>query len=269
MAEKTEAPVVTPVPVTPAPVTAAPATAIPATAAPQTAAPVITAELSDYAGVWYSTWLKAGGINDDPRKMFGMTIVLTLNADGTGDLDYFGSDGGGHWGKDDEGIVRYWGEGTPMSFLEDGTLCWGSYLSGYTLFSRDKDAEAKVFPKDPSEEIITLPVVTAAPQTDSDEKPAANGNYIGVKFVGKTYIAGGISMDAAMLGGEYSIVLNDDATATFTMAGMAVPGYNWKQAGDHIDVDAYGTVLMTLTMQADGTMLLDYSNSFQLVMEAQ
>ena len=76
-------------------------------------------------------------------------------------------------------------------------------------------------------------------------------------------------MDASILGGEYSILLNADGTASFTMAGMEVPGYNWKQVGDTIEVDAYGTVLMKLSLNPDGTMLMDYSGAFFLLMEAQ
>lgn len=238
---------------------------------PAKAAPVQTEGLSAYAGTWYGTWLKAGPTEGDPRKLFSLSIVLTLNEDGTGDLDYLGSDGGGTWGADEDGVVRYWGEGTALSFLEDGSLCWGSYLSGYMLFSRDPSAEAKVFPADPTAQSSDTPVVVPAPQPADNNGAAASGTIIpvGVKYVATTYTAGGVSMDASILGGEYAIQLNDEGTASFTMAGMEVPGYNWKQAGDHVDVDAYGTVIMTLTMQTDGSVLLDYSGTFTLEMAAQ
>lgn len=264
-------PVVTEVPATPVPATEAPATEAPATAAPATPAPAITAGSADYVGTWYSTWMKAGGMDSDPRKQFGLTIVLTLNEDGTGDFDYFGSDGGGTWGADEEGIVRYWGDGTALSFLEDGSLCWGSYLSGYILFSHDQSAEAQVFPADPMAQITAAPIVTPVPQSAADNGASASGAGIpvGVKYVAKTYTAAGVSMDASMMGGEYAIQLNDDGTATFTMAGTPVPGYSWQQADDCVEVGAYGSVIMTLTMQEDGSILMDYSHAFTLLMVAE
>lgn len=76
-------------------------------------------------------------------------------------------------------------------------------------------------------------------------------------------------MDASILGGKYAILLNEDGTADFTMAGVQVSGYTWTQAGDNITVDAFGTVLMTLTPQADGTLMMDYSGAFTLLMEPQ
>jgi len=263
----TEAPVVTPAPTavsatpTPSPiVTAAP------TQTPRNDIPALTAGDDAFAGTWYSTWIRNGGMDADPRTAYGFTMVLTLNADGTGEMDYLGSDGGGRWGKDEDGIVRYWGEGTSLSLMEDGSLCYGSYLSGYILFSKDKEATASVFPTNPFSLPTLAPVQTAEPVI-----PAAGGSgeYIGIKFIGKTYMAGGMSMDASILGGEYAILLNADGSADFTMAGMTVPGYRWTQGADSIAVDAYGTVVMTLTLQEDGTMLMDYSGAFSLIMVPQ
>ncbi|MCQ2457986.1 MAG: hypothetical protein MJ142_04530 [Clostridia bacterium] len=260
------APAVTPEPVAteePAPaVTEVPA---PAADTPEPAAQASAPEAGpdDYTGVWYSTWMNTGMMTGDPRSMFGLTLILTLNGDGTGDLDYFGSDGGGVWGTDEEGVVRYWGERTPLSFLEDGSLCYGTALSGYILFSRDQSAEAGVFPED------TVSSGTAEPAPEPAELPTADvsGDFVSVKYVGKTYMAGGVSMDASVLGGEYAITLNADGTVTFIMAGLEMPAYNWKQAEDSIEVDANGLVLMTLTPQADGTMMMDYSGAFTLLME--
>lgn len=229
--------------------------------------PVMTAGADDYTGIWYSTWMHTGGMEGDPRDQFGMTMILTLNADGTGEFDYFGSDGGGRWGTDEDGITRYWGEGTPLSILADGSLCWGSSLSGYILFSRDKTAEVGLFPQNPEN--------GENDGNAGESKPAANdagtvsAEFVGVKYVGKTYIAGGISMDASMLGGEYAILLNADGSAVFTMAGMETPGYSWKQTDDRIEVAAYGNNVMTLTEEADGSLLLDYNGAFTLVMEPQ
>ena len=53
------------------------------------------------------------------------------------------------------------------------------------------------------------------------------------------------------------------------MADVEIPGFTWKTADDCIEVEAYGNVVMTLTMQTDGTMLLDYNGAFTLLMEPQ
>ncbi|MDO5435017.1 MAG: hypothetical protein Q4G19_01460 [Clostridia bacterium] len=250
---------------TPAP-TEAP-TAPPAAETPVQTLPAMTAGDDDYAGIWYGTWMHTGGMDGDPRKLFGMTIILTLNADGTGDFDYFGSDGGGRWGTDEEGVTRYWGDGTPLSFLEDGSLCWGSYLSGYILFSRDQAAEASVFPADPAAQIISAPASAPTAETQPGTSgDAGAGDFVGVRYTASTYIAGGVSMDASVLGGEYSILLNADGSAVFTMAGMEMPGYTWKRSDERIEVDAYGTVVITMTPETDGSMTLDYMGAMTLIM---
>ena len=101
------------------------------------------------------------------------------------------------------------------------------------------------------------------------EGDASTGAFVGTLFVGKTYTAGGVSMDAAEMGKAYTIILNADGTVTYTMADVEIPGFTWKTADDCIEVEAYGNVVMTLTMQTDGTMLLDYNGAFTLLMEPQ
>lgn len=74
------------------------------------------------------------------------------------------------------------------------------------------------------------------------------------------------SMDASILGGEYAVTLNADGTVSFIMGGFEMPAYHWTQVNDSIEVDADGLVLMTLAPQEDGTMLMDYSGAFTLLM---
>ena len=47
------------------------------------------------------------------------------------------------------------------------------------------------------------------------------------KFVAATYTSFGQTMDAAMLGGEYSMVFHENGSCDFSMAGMAMPNLPW------------------------------------------
>ena len=61
-------------------------------------------------------------------------------------------------------------------------------------------------------------------------------------------------MDAAMLGGEYSVIFHEDGSMDFVLAGTAIPGLTWTQgtvqtdAGDApaVLVDYFGTPLTAL-----------------------
>lgn len=259
----TAAPAVTDVPV----VTDAPA---PALAAEPSAAPSVSAPANQasYEGDWHGIYLHTGGMEGDPRSLFGLKITLTLKADGTGILDYAGSAEDGVWGQDEDGAVRFWGEGTPLTFQSDGSLLWGSYLSGYIIFSRDENAIVAVFPQDPSAQ--TAPVAAAPAATV--RQPAASGAFsalMGKKYVATIYKASGTTMDAAMLGAEYAIVLKDDGTADFTMGGITTPGYTWHETDGAVKVGIYGSDLITITALEDDKILLDYSGAFELEMAAQ
>lgn len=102
-------------------------------------------------------------------------------------------------------------DGTLAFDMEDGTLWYQR--------TGDVPAKAAAAPE-------TAP--TAEPQAASgagDFDPAA---YIEKKFIMTDADMEGYNMTAAMLGGyEYSLVLHEDGTVDFMMAGAEIPGLTW------------------------------------------
>ena len=68
-------------------------------------------------------------------------------------------------------------------------------------------------------------------------------------------MAAGIEMDAAMLQGEYSVLLHDDGTLELIMAGTNAPGLIWKADGDAVVIDYYGSGEIRITAEGQGVAL--------------
>ena len=229
---------------------------------PEPAAPILD-ELSAYVGSWHACYLMTGGLTGDPRIEVGLEIALELNADGTGSL-IFGEPEPGVWYQDENGHV-YFGEGgdapdMPMTLLEGGFLCYGSMdgdgnaLGGYIIFSQD--ANAVWTPKAASE-----PDVTAIPFEPSE--PAAAPEVSDPERLERKYVCvnaevSGYTMDASMLGGEYSLTFHADGTVDFVMVGASVPGLTWTQ----------GTVL-TDAGEAEAFLVDYYGNTLEAVCTEQ
>ncbi|MDO4739133.1 MAG: leucine-rich repeat domain-containing protein [Eubacteriales bacterium] len=227
-----------------------------------------------YTGEWKACYLSTGGLTGDLRSM-GITSTLILNADGTGSVD-FPSPEQGVWYR--EGTVAYFGEnGMPMTLLNGGFLKFGSDLAGYVIYSQDENAQwdpnAALYAPEPVATPAPAPVVPApAPQA-----PAGGGEVdmharMERKYVAKTYTAFGQTMDASMLGAEYSLLFRENGTCDFGIAGMVVPNLNWglqKVATGLTEVDAfvinyYGTMFNAVLIDAGfdmdyyGTMTLHF-----------
>ena len=237
-------------------------------------------ELSAYVGSWHACYLMTGGMTGDPRSEFGLDIALELNADGTGSL-IFGEPEQGVWYQDENGYV-YFGEGgeapdMPLSLLEDGFLCYGSMagdgnaLGGYILFSQDMNAAWT--PETEAEPTATeLPFVptepVAAPEGSDPER-------LERKYVCVSAEVGGYTMDASMLGGEYSLTFHADGTLDFVMVGTSVPGLTWTQGTVLTDageaeafiVDYYGNTLEAVCTEQGFDM--NYFDSMLMHFEAE
>ncbi|MFR3405611.1 MAG: leucine-rich repeat domain-containing protein [Christensenellales bacterium] len=102
---------------------------------------------------------------------------------------------------------------------EDGTLCLE--MSDVTLwYERTGDAP----------EITAEPVPEATSEPAAMPEPAASGAeaMIGKKYVMTDADVNGCNMTAAQMGNlEYSILLQEDGTVTFVMAGSDIPGLTW------------------------------------------
>lgn len=129
---------------------------------------------------------------------------------------------------------------------EDGTLCLE--MSDVTLwYERTGDAP----------EITAEPVPEATSEPAAMPEPAASGAeaMIGKKYVMTDADVNGYNMTAAQMGNlEYSILLQEDGTVTFVMAGSDIPGLTW----------AYGRT-PTEAGEADGIVIDYYTQALNLV----
>ena len=128
---------------------------------------------------------------------------------------------------------------------EDGTLCLE--MSDVTLwYERTGDAP----------EITAEPVPEATSQPAAMPEPAASGAeaMIGKKYVMTDADVNGYNMTAAQMGNlEYSILLQEDGTVTFVMAGSDIPGLTW----------AYGRI-PTEAGETDGIVIDYYTQALNL-----
>ena len=137
---------------------------------------------------------------------------------------------------------------------EDGTLCLE--MSDVTLwYERTGDApEASVAESIP--EVTAKPVPETTPELAAVPEPAAGGAevMIGKKYVMTDADVNGYNMTAAQMGNfEYSILLQEDGTVTFVMAGSAIPGLTW----------AYGRI-PTEAGEVDGVIIDYYTQALNL-----
>lgn len=128
---------------------------------------------------------------------------------------------------------------------EDGTLCLE--MSDVTLwYERTGDAP----------EITEEPVPEATSEPAAMPEPAASGAeaMIGKKYVMTDADVNGYNMTAAQMGNlEYSILLQEDGTVTFVMAGSDIPGLTW----------VYGRI-STEAGEADGIVIDYYTQALNL-----
>ncbi len=128
---------------------------------------------------------------------------------------------------------------------EDGTLCLE--MSDVTLwYERTGDAP----------EITAEPVPETTSEPAAMPEPAASGAeaMIGKKYVMTDADVNGCNMTAAQMGNlEYSILLQEDGTVTFVMAGSDIPGLTW----------AYGRI-PTEAGEADGIVIDYYTQALNL-----
>ena len=225
-------------------------------------------DLSDYIGVWHGVWMETGGMTGDPRTQYGLDIVLTLEAGGLGHLDYGGSDGGKRWGYDSESENIYYGlneeDAMPRFLLDNGFLRYGTIYSGSIVFSQNDQA---MWVPDHANESSTAADALPAP---AEETQVFTGDihFLETQFVCTSFSSAGVMMDAAMLGAEYSVILHEDGTLRFIMAGSDVPGLIWKADGDDFVVDYFGQGELRFVPNGD-TLELDFFGGMQMTFRAE
>ena len=227
----------------------------PETIEPETAVPA-SDDMAAYIGAWHACYLVTGGMTGDPRSAFNLDIVLELNGDGTGSLTF--PEPEAHvWYQDAESGAVFFGEGgdapdMPLTLLEGGFLQYGSTagdgnaLGGYIIFSQDPNAVW--MPEFADEPLVSATKSPSAPVSAVD---GSAEDRLERKFICTSADIDGYAMDAAMLGGEYSMTFHADGTMDFVMVGTSIPGLVWTQGVVQTDageaaaflVDYYGNTL--------------------------
>ena len=227
----------------------------PETIEPETAVPA-SDDMAAYIGAWHACYLVTGGMTGDPRSAFNLDIVLELNGDGTGSLTF--PEPEAHvWYQDAESGAVFFGDGgdapdMPLTLLEGGFLQYGSTagdgnaLGGYIIFSQDPNAVW--MPEFADEPLVSATKSPSAPVTAVD---GSAEDRLERKFICTSADIDGYVMDAAMLGGEYSMTFHADGTMDFVMVGTSIPGLVWTQGVVQTDageaaaflVDYYGNTL--------------------------
>jgi len=137
------------------------------------------------------------------------------------------------------------GDGCTMSIAEDGRLILDE--DGFKVYFERSDVQIDV-PAAPSAPAAQAqPEVPAAPAqsgTSSGSAAADASQYTEIKFVCVNADVSGYTMDASMLGGEYSLIFHDDGTATFVVVGNEMPGATWTQLDSgNFQIDFYGSAM--------------------------
>ena len=210
--------------------------------------PVIdeSATIDDLKGVWALAHVTMDGVTlpAEAAEMAGDTLVvygdscdLTLQGMTLDDLTC---------SMDGYALLISILDGEAAATLrEDGTLCLE--MSDVTLwYERTGDAP----------EITAEPVPEATSEPAAMPEPVASGAeaMIGKKYVMTDADVNGCNMTAAQMGNlEYSILLQEDGTVTFVMAGSDIPGLTW----------AYGRI-PTEAGEADGIVIDYYTQTLNL-----
>ena len=210
--------------------------------------PVIdeSATIDDLKGVWALAHVTMDGVTlpAEAAEMAGDTLVVYGDSC---DLTLQGMTLDGlTCGMDGYALLISILDGEAAATLrEDGTLCLE--MSDVTLwYERTGDAP----------EITAKPVPEATSEPAAMPEPAASGAeaMIGKKYVMTDADVNGCNMTAAQMGNlEYSILLQEDGTVTFVMAGSDIPGLTW----------AYGRI-PTEAGEADGIVIDYYTQALNL-----
>lgn len=211
--------------------------------------PVIdeSATIDDLRGVWALAHVTMDGVTlpAEAAEMAGDTLVVYGDSC---DLTLQGMTLDGlTCGMDGYALLISILDGEAAATLrEDGTLCLE--MSDVTLwYERTGDAP----------EITAEPVPEATSEPAAMPEPAASGAeaMIGKKYVMTDADVNGCNMTAAQMGNlQYSILLQEDGTVTFVMAGSDIPGLTW----------AYGRI-PTEAGEADGIVIDYYTQALNLV----
>jgi len=209
-----------------------------------------------FFGMWYGTEMDIGG---EIMKLsdFEMTMTLLMCEDGrllmsdsdTIDVNMAADEDWMNWRVENGAALC---EHYVMTILEDGRLCIEE--EGLRMFFV-KGEDAGTIPANPA----VAEVVPAAPVQ------AAQSGMTETKYICVNASMDGYTIEASMLGGEYSLTFHDNGTADFVVVGAAMPDISWTRLDNgNFQLDYFGTkmeIVWTETgcdMNYFDTMLLHF-----------
>lgn len=206
------------------------------------------ATIDDFIGVWALVRVTTDGMTlpaeaaemaGDTLTIYGDTCTLTLQGMMLDDLPC----------RMESYLLRFSileGEAS-ITLLEDGTL----HLESVDItLQYERAGDVPEAPSVPNGETMPAPTAALAP-----DPSAVTELLIENKYVLTDADVNGYNMTAAMLGGyEYSVLLHQDGTVKFVMAGADIPGLTWT----------YGKVT-TIAGELDGVIIDYYGQTLYLV----
>ena len=206
------------------------------------------ATIDDFIGVWVLVRVTTDGMTlpaeaaemaGDTLTIYGDTCTLTLQGMMLDDLPC----------RMESYSLRFSileGEAS-ITLLEDGTL----HLESVDItLQYERAGDVPEAPSVPNGETMPAPTAALAP-----DPSAVTELLIENKYVLTDADVNGYNMTAAMLGGyEYSVLLHQDGTVKFVMAGADIPGLTWT----------YGKVT-TIAGELDGVVIDYYGQTLYLV----
>lgn len=208
--------------------------------APQ--APAATVDTGAFQGEWTLEALSEKG-QEVAASLLGIWMDLTVGEDGTVEL------------RSEDGV-----QSMPW-FVRNGAFWIGS--DGDEEMAEVDAQERLIIHSADYDLIFVRPEEKPAPAP----APAASGEYrTEVKYLAVTYTAAGYTLDASMLGAEYSLILHADGQCDIITGGMAMPTMTWVENGDGtLTLDYVGAITYTAVLNGEnidvdmGGMVLSYA----------
>lgn len=222
------------------------ATAPQVTEAPAVVAKPLDANALPYVGTWRVETILFDGETYNAADL-ELVLEIVLYDDGTACVTSEEVMTGPWWYEDGMLLVA----DVPLTIVSDSQL--QTDMDGMVMNFIHLDGESQ-----------PIAPITDAPVADAPANDASTAIQLDRKYLCVSADVSGVTMDAAMLGGEYSLTLHGDGTADFVMVGTSVPGLPWTQDGNTLTID-YFTQVMTATVTDEG-IELNFFDSMMLHM---
>ncbi|MBR6766589.1 MAG: leucine-rich repeat domain-containing protein [Clostridia bacterium] len=205
-------------------------------------------EGAPFFGLWTGVEMDMGDGILKKLSDFEMVMTLMLSEDGraimsdgdTIDMSLVGDGDWYPWRVEDGAALC---EQYVMTITEDGRLCLneeGMKMYFVKAGEAGETTPAEAPAAEPAPEAI--PESTPEPVVEPVPEAPAQGGMTEVKYVCVSADMEGYTIDASMLGGEYSLVFHDGGAADFVVVGSALPGIMWEKLDSgNFQIDYYGT----------------------------